>query len=645
MNTPPARRAGRRPTPRHGRTAAAIPVLLAVLALEACGGNGRPHDLPAADPVVQQLATGLAKGSLSGVPLTNATSAQADYAAVTAGMDGLHPQVSPGTISYDGQSARAVLHQTWLLGTGRWTYDSTATLTHAAQGWQVDWTPAIVQPQLGTSTRLRHTRSVPPRASIIGSDGSAIVELRDVYTVGIDKQNVPAAQQAASATSLARLVKVDPAAFVKRVQAAGKQAFVPAITLRKADLPSGVDAIAGALAIAGKASLAPTRTFAQSVLGTMGSPTAAQVSASHGDIEADDQIGLSGLELRHDAQLRGTVGHTVTLVTRASTSSASPSAPAATASASPATTLFHSDAVPGKPLTITLDQDVQTRAEKALASTAGIASMVVLDRSTGAVRAAANSPDTGADPAATAGSVAPGSTMKVVDSLALLRQGYTPTTTVSCPTSISVNGKRFNNDSWYPSTATGNIPLTTAVAQSCNTAFVGLATKVSGAQQQAAAASLGMGVDHDAGFPVSYGSVPDTSDAVTHAANMIGQGQVTASPLAMAGVAASVGAGHTVVPWLVQGNRPTSSATPLTASEATQLQTIMKAVVNGGTASGLRGLVTGAKTGTAEFSQGSATKTHAWMIAWNDRWAMAVMVNDGVSGAATAGPILKAFLS
>ena len=72
----------------------------------------------------------------------------------------------------------------------------------------------------------------------------------------------------------------------------------------------------------------------------------------------------------------------------------------------------------------------------------------------------------------------------------------------------------------------------------------------------AAAGSLGVGVDYDAQAPAFYGQVPKPDSEVKKAQEFIGQGGVLASPLAMAGLAASVASGHTVVPWLVASAKP-----------------------------------------------------------------------------------------
>ena len=110
-------------------------------------------------------------------------------------------------------------------------------------------------------------------------------------------------------------------------------------------------------------------------------------------------------------------------------------------------------------------------------------------------------------------------------------------------------------------------------------------------------------------------------------------------------LAADVAAGRTTVPYLVTETRPKQPGTPLSAAEAEQLRSMMGAVVTAGSASKLRGVVTGAKTGTAEYGTDTPPKTHAWMIAYVDDLAIAVMVTDGDSGSGTAGPLIQQFLA
>ena len=218
-----------------------------------------------------------------------------------------------------------------------------------------------------------------------------------------------------------------------------------------------------------------------------------------------------------------------------------------------------------------------------------------------------------------------------------------------CPATTVVDGKSFKNYDDYPASGLGQITFEDAVANSCNTAFISQRDKLGAQSLAQAAAALGFGVDHDLGFPAYFGQVGEADSKTQAAASMIGQGTVLASPMAMATVVASVLVGKTVLPRLlpdrkVQQQQP---AQPLTADEAQQLRTMMRAVVERGSGSLLGDLPGGpviAKTGTAEFGETPPLPTHAWMVAGRGDLAVAVFVERGDSGSGTAGPILHQFL-
>ena len=67
-----------------------------------------------------------------------------------------------------------------------------------------------------------------------------------------------------------------------------------------------------------------------------------------------------------------------------------------------------------------------------------------------------------------------------MSSLALLRAGLTPDSVLPCTPTIVVDGKSFKNYSDYPASGIGRIPLRTAVADSCNTAFIPSTTRSPG---------------------------------------------------------------------------------------------------------------------------------------------------------------------
>jgi cell division protein FtsI/penicillin-binding protein 2 len=221
---------------------------------------------------------------------------------------------------------------------------------------------------------------------------------------------------------------------------------------------------------------------------------------------------------------------------------------------------------------------------------------------------------------------------------------------VPCTPTITVDGKQFKNYSDYPSSALGDIPLREAVANSCNTAFIAEAGKLSGTDLFDAGVSLGIGLDHDLGFPAYFGKTdPDTSGATGAAAQLIGQGTILASPMVMATVIASIQQGSLVVPRMVQGVDVSApdGAQPLSAQEADALRSMLRAVVTDGSGRALLdvpGPPVIAKTGTAEFGTGADLQTHAWMIAAQGDLAVCVYVDVGASGSGTAGPVVEAFL-
>jgi cell division protein FtsI/penicillin-binding protein 2 len=600
-----------------------------------------------AEDAAGKLAAALTAGQLTGLTFTGGTPHQAQrlWTRVVDGLDESKPRVQVVTVheGKNGGPTTAQLSYVWrLAGTAEpWSYRTTARLTRDSDdAWRVRLDPSVVYPDLRPGESLRLSLVAAKRADITGAGGRALVTERPVLRFGIDKAQVSSSRQTGSARALARAVGVDVAPFVHRVRAAGAKAFVEAIVLRPADARSALaaaGAIPGAGVLRDTLPLAPTREFARPILGTVGPVTAEIVKQADGVYQPGDEAGLSGLEARYDERLRGTPGATVEAVD----------------SHGNGRHLFSVQPKPGEPLPTTLDADLQDLAERSLAAVQPASGLVAIRPSTGDVLAAASGAGGGGLSTATVGRYAPGSTFKVVTSLALLRTGVTPSTPLDCPRTTVVDGKRFKNYSDYPPDGLGRIPLSTAVANSCNTAFVNQRDRVSQPALADAAASLGLGVDHDLGFPAYFGSVPATDaeagSATGHAASLIGQGRVTASPLAMATVAASVSKGSAVVPRLLpdQPSDQASPAKPMTATEAGRLRQLMRGVVTHGSGSFLAsvpGPPVLAKTGTAEFGSRAPLQTHAWMIAVHGDLAVAVFVDVGRSGSGTAGPILARFL-
>ena len=617
----------------------ALTVVLTVV-LTGCSGDDEPDDLSSPDEAVAALADGLGAGDLAGVEFASASAQEvtADYEKTVEGMSGVTPTVEPGSVEEDGDAATATVSWSWPVGPDgeAWAYESQAGLVRSGDVWQVTWKRSVVEPSLRGGTVLDLTPVAARRGEITGAGGVALVTQRPVVRVGLDRAQVPKARVAESARALAALVDIDAAAYVKAAEAAGDLAFVEAIVFRADEVPgpvsAGYEQIKGAALVSDELPLGPTRGFAAPILGTVGEVTAEMIKESPDRYEIGDVAGLSGLQERYDEQLQGGTGAVVNAV----------------ASDDKERELFRVDGRQGKALKTTMDLDLQLAAESLLAGVGPASAIVAVRPSDGAILAAANGPGTGGLNMATFGTFAPGSTFKSVSSLALLRAGLGPEATVSCPPTTVVDGKSFKNYDDYPSGGIGRIPFRTAVANSCNTAFITERDRLGDRDLFDAAASLGMGIDHDLGFPAYFGSVEPPGTETEKAANLIGQGKILASPMVMAAVIASVQRGEVVVPRLleqVEVKAPDHS--PMSAEEAGTLQAMLRGVVTSGSGIALAdvpGAPVIAKTGTAEFERDGTILTHAWMIAAQGDLAVAVFVEEGASGSQTAGPILEDFL-
>ncbi|VXB33497.1 penicillin-binding transpeptidase domain-containing protein [Aeromicrobium sp. 9AM] len=616
------------------RTIAALcgVTMLAAL-LSACTGGP-----PSPDKAADALASALTKQQLKGVPVTKGGRIpQADLDRIVEGMGSARAKVSVSKVEQDDKSATATLKTSWTFKGADWSYRTRAELAYEDDEWRVKWSPAIVAPKLKADEELRLRTSPADRGDIVGARGEGLVIERRVERIGIDKSRIRAAEAEGSARALAQLVDVNADRYVKAVKAAGPQAFVVALVVRADSDDTLSDAqvasIPGAVQLGAELPLAPTKTFGQPLLGAVGEATAEVIAKSKGSVTAGDLVGLTGLEQRYDSRLRGAPGVTVEAV-----------------AGSKARELFSSDARAGKNLRTTIDLKLQGSADEILADVKPASAIVAMRPSSGKIVALASGPGgKGADTAA-AGHYAPGSTFKLVTALAFLRSGLKPSSIVPCTPTVTVDGRTFKNYSDYPGRAIGKIPLSSAIANSCNTAMIATRGKAPQDKLAQAAAALGLGPDLDLGYPAYLGSVPTQAKGTERAASMIGQGKIEASPLAMAVVAASIAKGSRVTPMLIADSRTkpvAKPADPLTGAEAKQLQEMFRGVVTGGSGaflSDVPGKPVSAKTGTAEYGNGTPPRTHAWMIATQGDLAVAVFVDDGESGSQTAGPLLEEFL-
>lgn len=587
----------------------------------------------------------ISRGGSSDQPLRRAAAALAgnlssnSYAPARPLLQGMSPArgtVTVGSVSESGSHARATLRWRWALPFDRsWSYTTEATFALRQGQWQPVLSPRTVHPSLKTGDVLRLTVTQPPRATILAGDGQPIVVPRPVVNVGVEPKRVHNLPQLAQ--TLHQVLGINAAALVSAVKSAPPTAFVPVITLRR-DAYERVRAVIyplpGTVFTIGTLPLAPTSTFARSLLGTTGNPTAQLLDTSQGRYTPSMTVGVSGLEQAFDTSLGGIPGLTVTAIGTQGNS---------------AGTLYQVSPKPGTSLHTTLEVPAQNAADSALAGVHQASALVAIRISTGAIIASAVGPDPGGYNIAFQGTYPPGSTFKIVTALALLEQGEQPTDTVNCPAYLTVDGRQFHNAEHE---VLGQITFAHAFAASCNTAFAGLAPHVSGTTLPRTAASVGLGRPLSIGVPAFGGQVPAPTDPVDRAAEAFGQGQILVSPLAMASAAAAVARGRWLPPTLIEdrGASGSPAGPTLPSGPVTTLRTLMREVVTSGTATVLAsqpGLPVYGKTGTAETGTGTPPLTDAWFVGYQGDIAFAALVANTANGfgGAVAAPIVGRFLA
>ncbi|MGM0354355.1 penicillin-binding transpeptidase domain-containing protein [Streptomyces sp. ECR3] len=384
------------------------------------------------------------------------------------------------------------------------------------------------------------------------------------------------------------------------------------------------------------------------VAGPAGTPPIKAVDRSGGELTTEKypSLGtvLDGLREKYGRTAGGKAGIELRIVRKAAKGSGKKTGGAAEDKTPDKTLVTLTEGTPGTVRT-TLDAALQAEAERQVLTKAK-SSVVLLRASTGEILAVAN--QSHGFNVAFQGSLAPGSTMKIISSTLLFEKGLASAEKPHpCPKYSSYGGWKFQNDDKF-SIQGGTFKA--SFARSCNTAFISQAKKLddddlTGVAQQV----YGLGRNNWAiGVPSLDGSVPVQSGAQM-AASLIGQGGVRMNPLNMASVVATAKTGVFHQPYLVApsvDHRTLAKADrAMSASVQAQLKEVLRYTAAAGTAAeAMAGLGPddGAKTGSAEVD--NQDKPNGWFTAWKGDLAGAGVVLAGGHGGDTAGPIVAALL-
>jgi peptidoglycan glycosyltransferase len=254
---------------------------------------------------------------------------------------------------------------------------------------------------------------------------------------------------------------------------------------------------------------------------------------------------------------------------------------------------------------------------------------------------------------------APGSSFKIIDSAAAFELGgMTKDSPFDASNLVLPSGHTLPNADGDEAKCNGTPPLINSFAASCNSTFGRLAGTLG--QQKLITMSEKFGFNKP--FQIEQGMDSASSNYPTKqlggddlARSGIGQGDVTATPLQMAMVAQTIANGGTMMkPYLVkrvtapdQSELATAQQQvlghPISAGTADQLQEMMRAVVESGTAtSTIGGQDIAGKTGTAETGRGI---NEDWFVGFapqhDPKVAFAVVTEGGTqsSGATFSAPI------
>ena len=548
---------------------------------------------PVAEQFFAAVATGntSAAAALSDRPDDTRAALNGAWAGLQA--DHLDAQILGST--FDEDTGSVDYRYTWHLPKNRtWTYDGRLSMIREEARWEVRWTPAALHPKLGEHQTFALRADPPRRASVNEVGGTDVLKPGYLYHYQLDATKAGPQLMSTVRAVVDTLRPFDDTLEPQRLaeQASSSTTPVELITLRPDDnnrVSPAIGHLPGVV-VTPQADLLPTDDgFAPALV---------------------DQVKKAVID-----QLDGQAGWRVVTVNQNGVD------------------VGILNEVPGTPapsVSLTLDRSIQNAAQRAVAAVGRQAMIVVIRPSTGAILAIAqNAAADTQGPLATTGLFPPGSTFKIITAgAAIQRDLATPNTLLDCPGTIDIGHRTIPN---YGGFSLGVVPMSRAFANSCNTTFAALASRMPPTALTLAAAQYGIGPDYDvAGLSTVTGSVPPTVNLAERTEDGFGQGKVLVSPFGMALAAATVAAGKTPVPQLILG-RPTEitgDRTDITPLMLDGLRPMMRLVVTSGTAKDISdaGDVHG-KTGEAEFVGGS----HSWFAGYRGDMAFAALIVGGGS--------------
>ncbi len=552
---------------------------------------------------------------------------------------------------------------------------------------------------LAEQNRIRKVPVLAPRGRILDREGRLIVDNYPSVTCYLLREQLGSLDH--DLPMIAQALHMEPEAIeaiIKHFQYAPKYQPIPLkqdITPdEQAFLAAHRDDMPELDTLDEQRRLYPRDGFAAHLIGYVGEVSEADLNNSkYAAYDPGDVVGKSGVEEAYDEVLRGQDGSRDMIVN---------------SHGREVGVMGEEYAIPGRDLRLTVDLDVQKAAEQALEGKIG--AIVAMDPHTGEILAMASRPTY--DPnqfavrltkaywqtilsdtdhpllnKAIQAQLAPGSTFKVVMSLAGLQEGVAQNMHVSCNGGATFYGHFFGCDKHH-----GAVDIHTAIPYSCDTFFYTLANRLGITTMARYAESVGIGEKTGIDLPdEATGLMPseqwkmksqhDKWYAGETISVGIGQGAIQVTPLQLARAISGIASGgvlrrpHVVFPdelspgqlQAVQESFPGSGdKTVPVSTENWQILTDAMANVTSspiGTAYAARldGVDFAGKTGTAQVmshtalartGKGHNTEPNAWFVGMAPRRNPDIVVavlwehgNWGNNSAKLAAQVITAFVN
>jgi penicillin-binding protein 2 len=543
------------------------------------------------------------------------------------------------------------------------------------------WKLQVVQSghfaDLAERNRIRYIPIIAPRGAMLDREGRVLVDSYPSFSIlllrdepKLLEKSLPQIEEGLGITKEDLQQQLEAAKFEPKFQPivikpAASQGDIAFVESHRADLP-----VLELMMVQRRRY--PHDDMLANAIGYVGEVSVQDMEKSDGHYRPGDIVGKAGLEHEYNETLEGTDGMRRVVVNSVGKAMR---------------TLEDVEALPGKPIQLTIDYDLQALAEADFANKEG--ALIAMDAHTGEVLAMVSRPTfnpndfavripasewahLNTDPQtpllnrAIQAQLAPGSVFKVVMATAMLESKAIPENyTVYCPGYATFYGRVFHCDH-----AHGEVDLHKGIVASCDVYFYNVGKLLGIDRISTYATGLGLGQRTGIDLPGEEpGLVPseEWSQRVNHhkwypgstISVAIGQGAVTATPVQLARMIVAIASGGTLIRPHFFKNATDLKAESFHLSEETveKVTDGMWGVVNepDGTTAGqvkLLNIDFSGKTGTAQVESfdlqhklGKKLKENGWFVGYaprrNPEIVVAALVQSGGWGSTSAAPIVR----